>query len=313
MIANRIIIGTRGSELALSQTRWVMEQLSLFDPQLQLEISIIKTAGDKILDSPLSKIGDKGLFTREIEHALLDHKIDIAVHSLKDIPTQTPDGLMIGAITEREDVRDVFISHKEKKYQSITQLPPGAKVATGSLRRRCQFRHLRPDIDCIEIRGNLQTRLQKLNSSNWDGMVLAFAGVRRLKMDDCISFFFQPDEILPAVGQGTLGIEIRNNDERIQSIVNKLNHQPTASATLAERAFLRTLEGGCQIPIGAYGKIIDGQLHLDGMVGSLDGNRILRDNSSGSLQHAEQLGVELARKLLSRGAGDILDSIRGIA
>jgi len=310
MIPDRLVIGTRGSDLALWQAQWVQGELRRNIPSLAVNLSIIKTTGDKILDSPLSKIGDKGLFTREIEHALLKKHIDIAVHSLKDMPTQTPDGLSIGAITEREDVRDSFIPHPAKHYRSFNDLPYSATIATGSLRRKCQLLHRRADLQIIDIRGNIQTRFNKLARSTWDGMLLAYAGIHRLGMDAAIGFLLEPDEMLPAPGQGTLGIEIRTEDEQTQRYVETLNHIPTARAALSERALLRHLEGGCQIPIGAFGLVRDGILTLNAMVGSLDGTKLIRDSASGSDDDPETLGRQLAEKLLREGADVILRDIR---
>ncbi len=310
MAHERIVIGTRGSDLALWQAQWVQHELERRIPGLGVELSIVKTTGDRILDSPLSKIGDKGLFTKEIEIALLDRRIDVAVHSLKDLPTLTPDGLAIGAITEREDVRDAFIPHPDKRHSSFAGLPRGAVVATGSLRRKSQLLNLRPDLSIADIRGNLRTRFSKLAASEWDGMLLASAGVRRLGMESHVGFFFEPDDLLPAVGQGTLGIEIRTGDERIASIVETLNHRPTASAALAERALLRRLEGGCQIPIGAYGKTDGRTLRLDGVVSSLDGRTLVRDSISGPESEPDTIGRALAERLLDKGAETILQSIR---
>ena len=254
----KIVIGTRGSELALWQSNWIAAELRRLHPSFAIETTVIKTTGDKILDSPLSKIGDKGLFTKEIENALLDDSIDLAVHSLKDVPTKLAGGLMIGAITEREDVRDVFISHPKKNYRSFDAVPKNGTIATGSLRRRCQLLNLRPDLQIVEIRGNLKTRRTKLAESDWDGMLLAKAGVTRLGWTEMISEILSPTAILPAVGQGALAIEIRSDDSSLLAAIEPLNHLPTVQATDGERALLRFLEGGCQIPIGTYGRIESG-------------------------------------------------------
>ena len=307
---NNIIIGTRGSELALWQSTWVAKELRRLHPGLVIETVVIKTTGDKILDSPLSKIGDKGLFTKEIEVALLDKTIDLAVHSLKDVPTNLPSGLTIGAISEREDVRDVFISHPKKKYGSLSAVPKNGSIATGSLRRRCQLLSYRPDLHIVEIRGNLKTRRTKLEDSEWDGMLLAKAGVTRLGWSDIISEILSPTVILPAVGQGALAIEIRSDDAFLVSAVAPLNHLPTRQATDGERALLRFLEGGCQIPIGTFGRIESGKFLLNAVVGSIDGKKIVRGTISGSPDDAEQLGVALAQELLNKGADDILRDIR---
>ncbi|MBM4169167.1 MAG: hydroxymethylbilane synthase [Ignavibacteria bacterium] len=303
-------IGTRGSDLALWQSNHIKARLSQAFPDLAIELLIIKTTGDRILDSPLSKIGDKGLFTKEIEHALLSHEIDLAVHSLKDLPTKLPEGLVIGAITEREDVRDVFIAHPSKPVQSIKELPQGAKVATGSLRRRCQLLHVRPDLEIVDLRGNLNTRLHKLEQSDWNGIVLAGAGVRRLGWTDRIAEEIPLDVMLPAVGQGALAVEIRDADAPLRDLLKVVHHDATAAATRGERAFLRHLEGGCQIPIGTYGRIEESRFKMDGLIGSLDGHRVVRGSVSGVPAEAEALGTGLAKELLERGGREILEEIR---
>jgi hydroxymethylbilane synthase len=305
-----IFIGSRGSELALWQARWVQQQLKNLHPSLNVELRIIKTQGDKILDAPLSKIGDKGLFTKELERALFDRRIDLAVHSLKDVPTQVGEGMSIAAICEREDVADVFIAHPKKKYAGLANVPGNGTIATGSLRRRCQLLRIRPDLSIAEIRGNLGTRMEKLATSNWDGMLLAKAGLMRLGRSEMIAEVLPPENFLPAVGQGALAIESRENDENILPIVQPLDHLRTRQATLGERALLRRLEGGCQIPIGAFGRIENGDFHLDAIVGSLDGKRSVRSSIQGLPEHSEQLGVTLAEKLLKDGGEAILDEIR---
>jgi hydroxymethylbilane synthase len=314
MKSKQIRIGSRGSELALWQARWVQRELLQHFKKLDVTVQIIKTKGDKILDSPLSKIGDKGLFTREIEQALLSGEIDLAVHSLKDLPTELPEGLTIGAICKREDVRDVFIPHPHNTQKKLLDQPFGAKVATGSLRRKCQLLNLRRDFDIIDIRGNLNTRLKKLEESDWSGMILARAGVVRLGWEERIGETIGPDVILPAVGQGALAVEIREDDTNVASVVTPLNHVPTTQAVLAERAVLRTLEGGCQVPIGTYGRIeVKGDremLLLDAIVGSLDGRTIVRGKIHGSVDEPELLGESLARTLLRSGADAILREIR---
>lgn len=306
----RIVIGTRGSELALWQSKWVAQELQRLHSSLTIETTTIKTTGDKILDSPLSKIGDKGLFTKEIEKALLDRTIDLAVHSLKDLPTNIIEELTIGAITEREDVRDVFISHPKKQYRSLSAVPHNGTIATGSLRRRCQLLNHRPDLRIVEIRGNLKTRRAKLEESTWDGMLLAKAGVTRLGWAEIISEVLPPTLVLPAVGQGALAIEIRTSDTFVASVVHPLNHHQTQIATAGERALLRHLEGGCQIPIGTYGRIESGKFLLDAVVGSIDGKRIVRGSISGAMDDSERLGVTLAKELLEKGADEILQEIR---
>lgn len=308
-------IGSRGSELALWQAHWVRDRLEALHPHLTVEITIIKTKGDKILDAPLSRIGDKGLFTREIEHELLEGGIDLAVHSLKDLPTELPAGLMLGAVTEREDVRDVFIPRPGGSVRCLGDLPQGAAVATGSLRRRCQLLHRRPDLRIIDLRGNLNTRYAKLQASGWEGMILARAGVVRLGWAERIGETIDTSVLLPAVGQGALGIEVRAGDSRVLQQIAGLHDAVTAAATTAERSLLHALEGGCQVPIGTYGRVerdASGrvQLQLDAMIGSLDGAKVIRECISGSPHDAGALGAELARRLVGLGAKAILDEIR---
>jgi len=303
-----LVIGTRGSALALWQAEFVQAALMKRYRSLNVELKIIKTKGDKILDQSLSKIGDKGLFTREIENALLDGRVDVAVHSLKDLPTETPEGLTITAITRREKVNDVLIS---KKWKSLADLPEGAVIATGSLRRTAQLKHLRPDLEIVDIRGNLNTRMKKFDKSKWDGMMLAYAGVKRLGWEDRIAQVIPTDLILPAVGQGALGIEIRENDKETARYTASLHHEVTAAAAWAERALLHELEGGCQVPIGAFARMEKDQLLLDAMVSSIDGALRLDTRGSDSrLSHAAALGRRVARKLLANGAREILDEIR---
>jgi hydroxymethylbilane synthase len=304
-----IRIGTRGSALALWQAEHVRNVLRRHHRKLAVEIIVIKTKGDKILDQSLSKIGDKGLFTREIELALLNGDVDVAVHSLKDLPTDTPPGLSITAVTERELVNDVLIS---SRWASLDELPEGAVIATGSLRRSAQLLHLRPDLRIVDIRGNLNTRMKKFDASSWDGMLLAYAGVRRLGWEHRIAQIIPASLLLPAVGQGALGIEIREGDVRTAEALQCLHHDETSVAVMAERAMLRELEGGCQIPIGAYARREGERLLLDAMVASLDGMvRLDTRGSSAYGRDAAALGCRVAKKLLANGARDILDSIRG--
>lgn len=317
MATEKITIGTRGSELALWQAHWIQNELRRLYPDRTTDIRVIKTKGDKILDSPLSKIGDKGLFTREIEEALLDERIDLAVHSLKDLPTELPVGLEIGAVSSREDVRDVFIPHPLNCNRTLKSQVQGAKIATGSLRRKCQLLSYRPDFEIIDLRGNLNTRLKKLDESEWAGMILARAGVVRLGWEKRIGETIEPDVILPAVGQGALGVEIRQGDTLTKDLILPLHHHPTAAAAFAERALLRKLEGGCQVPIGTYARLghsPDGKetLELDAMVGSLDGRRIIKGSRRGLSSDAELIGRGLAEELLARGANEILEEIRSV-
>jgi hydroxymethylbilane synthase len=309
-----IRIGSRGSALALWQARWVRGRLGASFPDRAFDIVIIKTKGDRILDAPLSTIGDKGLFTREIEHALLEGTIDLAVHSLKDLPTGLPEGLTIGAICEREDVRDVFLPRPGNAIRTLLGQQAGAEIATGSLRRKCQILNLRPDLRIVDIRGNLNTRLTKLEQSSWAGMMLARAGVVRLGWEDRIGESLDPLTILPAVGQGALAVEIRSGDDETRMLTAGLHHPGTGHATEAERALLRRLEGGCQVPIGTYGRVVESRgvprLLLDAIVGSLDGRTVVRGAVEGDPGEAVLLGSRLAELLLERGARAILADIR---
>ena len=303
-------IGSRGSQLALWQAEWVKAGLANRYPGLEIAIEIVKTTGDRILDSPLSAIGDKGLFTKELENALLDRRVDLAVHSLKDVPTVLPDGLVITAVTRREDVRDVFIAHPAKLYKKFSDIPSGGTIATGSLRRRCQIRHLRPDLQIVDLRGNLNTRFAKLKESDWDGMILARAGVVRLGFESAITETLSIDAILPAVGQGALGIEIRSDRTDLARLLAPLASEPATRAVAAERAFLALLEGGCQVPIGAYARFEENRLIMDGLIGSLDGRRIVRGSTHGNPDEPEPLARGLAETLLRSGGREILDEIR---
>jgi hydroxymethylbilane synthase len=299
-------IGTRGSKLALAQSEWVKEKIEQRHTDVRVELVMIKTTGDKILDSPLSKIGGKGLFVKEIEEALLNKHIHMAVHSMKDVPAELPDELMLCAFPEREDPRDAFISLKD---QSIENLPKGSSLGTSSLRRAAQLLHIRPDLDIISLRGNVDTRLRKLESENVRAIILATAGLRRLGLTDRITSVIPSEQVLPAIGQGALGLEVRHSDHDTISLLEFLNHKPTEITVRAERAFLKELEGGCQVPIAAFALLNSNKVHLRGMVAELDGSRIIRDEISGNMDQAEEMGINLAKRLLDAGAGDILSSI----
>lgn len=307
----QLIIGTRSSPLALWQAEFTKAELSKRFPDLDITLKLVKTTGDKILDSSLSKIGDMGLFTKDIEKHLIAKEVDLAVHSLKDVPTGTPEGLVITSFTEREDTRDVIIS---KSGQGIKDLPENAKIATSSLRRMSQLLAMRPDLDIRDIRGNLNTRFQRFDESELDAMMLAYAGVFRLNFSDRISEILPHDVMLPAVGQGALGIETRTDDAETREIVSVLNHSTTEYCCRAERALLRHLQGGCQIPIGAYGSFSDGTLKLLAYVGSVDGKTAIRNEITKtavtSPEQAEAAGIELAEILLGMGAEKILADIR---
>ncbi|MDP4160227.1 MAG: hydroxymethylbilane synthase [Bacillota bacterium] len=300
-----IRIGTRDSQLAMWQAEWVKSQLTIMYPQLQFELVPMKTKGDKILDVPLAKIGDKGLFTKELEHGLLNNELDMAIHSLKDMPTMLPKGLMICAFCEREEPRDVYLS---KHGIRLEELPKGAIVGTSSLRRKAQLKHYRPDLNFMDLRGNLQTRWRKLEESNMDGIVLAAAGVKRLGWEARITQILPEDMMLSAVGQGSIAIEIVENRLDIQDLLSKLNHSTTELAVRAERALMRKLEGGCQVPIGALAQVVEGQIILQGMVASVDGVRLIRAEAKGT--DPETVGFEVADRLIALGATSILAEIR---
>jgi hydroxymethylbilane synthase len=304
-----IRIGSRKSQLALVQTYWVQEQLQKAFPDRHFEVHTMSTQGDKILDVALAKIGDKGLFTKELEVGMLDGEIDFAVHSLKDLPTRLPEGLVLGCITEREDPADALVVHANHLDKQVDTLPEGAIVGTSSLRRLAQLRHHYPYLSFKDIRGNLNTRLQKLDTGEYDAIILAVAGLQRLGMSDRIHQVLPPDVSLHAVGQGALGIECRSEDTEILSLLKALEHEPTAQRCYAERAFLRELEGGCQVPIGVNTLLAGDTLTLTGIVASLDGQTIIKDTVTGSSDQAENLGTELAQRLRSQGAQAILDEI----
>ncbi|MEL7386729.1 MAG: hydroxymethylbilane synthase [Pseudomonadota bacterium] len=304
--ANILRIATRKSALALWQAEFVKAELERFHPDLTVELVPMSTQGDIILDTPLAKIGGKGLFVKELEQAMLDGRADIAVHSMKDVPVEFPEGLELNTICEREDPRDAFVSNK---YKSLDELPQGAVVGTSSLRRQCQVRALRPDLDIRDLRGNVNTRLAKLDNGDYDAIILAAAGLLRLEMPERIADFIEPETSLPANGQGAVGIECRSDDERVKALLAPLEHTETRIRVLAERAMNRRLEGGCQVPIGAYALVNGEQVHIRGLVGAVDGSEILRDEVSGSVENAEQLGVQLAEQLLAQGADKILAEV----
>lgn len=307
MKINKLIIGSRGSELALWQANFVKNELERKNKNLFVEIKIINTKGDKILDVALSKIGDKGLFTKELEKELLVGNIDIAVHSLKDLQTEIPKGLILTAVTKRHPVEDVLISKKNKT--TISSLKENAIVATGSLRRKAQLLHIRPDVKTVELRGNVPTRIKKFLESDWDAIILARAGVERLKLSKYISSYIPIKEILPAVGQGALGIEIKEDNFFAQKILKSINDEKTFVEVRAERALLKKLEGGCQVPIGAYAELKRNGLYLDAVVASLDGSMTFRKKIRGSKKDPEKVGEKLANQLLKAGASIILKEI----
>lgn len=304
----QIRIGTRASALALWQAEWVKSELEKKYPATSVTLTKIKTTGDKILDVPLAKVGGKGLFVKEIEEAMLANEIDIAVHSMKDVPTFFPDGLHLACITKREDPRDAFFSRNKVAFKD---LPHGAKIGTSSLRRQAQLMSIRPDFVIHQLRGNVDTRLRKLKEGQYDAIILAAAGVKRLGLAENITELIAPEISLPAIGQGALGIECRVDDRELNDMISFFNHNETRVAVTGERALLRRLEGGCQVPIACYGQVKSGNLHLTGLVGSVDGKRIIRDEIEGPSEQADKLGVTLAEKLLGQGADVILREVYG--
>ena len=303
---NKLTIGTRGSALALRQTDLVADSLRSLHPRLEIEIRIIKTKGDKILDVPLAKIGDKGLFVKELESALLEKEIDVAVHSMKDLPTEMPVGLCIAAVPERVDPSDVLITNGP----GLADLPGEARIGSSSLRRRAQLHNFRADLRISDLRGNLDTRLRKLDDGEFDGIILAYAGLHRMGWTDRITEKIPFEICLPAVGQGALGIQAREDDTDIFAILRALDHSESHIAVTAERSLMRLLEGGCQVPIGALASMKDGKLVLVGVVASIDGSRLVRGKVSGNPAEPEDLGRELAEVLLAAGADNILRELR---
>jgi hydroxymethylbilane synthase len=302
-----IHIGTRGSKLALWQAEWVKARLESLHPGLTVELAVIKTKGDKILDVPLAKVGGKGLFVKEIEEALLARRIDLAVHSMKDMPAEIPAGLCIGAVPERESPLDALIS---REGQQLGDLPRGARIGTSSLRRSSQLRRVRPDIDIVPLRGNLDTRLRKLDEGQMEAIVLAAAGVRRLGWEERITQLLEPEMMLPAVGQGALCVETRREDPEIARLVAPLEDAATRTAVTAERAFLQRLEGGCQVPIAGHATLAKNQLTLCGLVSDLSGQTVFRKNLAGPAPDAADIGKRLASMLLDQGAKTVLDALQ---
>lgn len=302
-------IGTRKSNLAMVQTHWVRDELQKHFPDYQFEIEAMSTQGDKILDVALSKIGDKGLFTKELELGLLNEEVDLAVHSLKDLPTQLPEGLMLGCVTCRENPADALVLNEKYQGYTIQTLPEGAVVGTSSLRRLAQLRYHYPYLEFKDVRGNLNTRLKKLDNGDYDALVLAVAGLQRLGMGDRVAQAIPGEVSLHAVGQGALGIECREGDTRILELLNAIEDAETRDRTLAERSFLRELEGGCQVPIGVNSWIEGDQLTLTGMVASLDGQQLLKDTVSSDRAEHDKIGYDLAQRVREQGAQAILDEI----
>ena len=299
-------IATRQSPLALWQAEHIRARLEALHADLTVELVTFVTQGDKILDTPLAKIGGKGLFVKELEAALLDGRADLAVHSMKDVPMALPEGLTLAVICEREDPLDAFVSNT---YASFDDLPQGAKVGTSSLRRKCQILKARPDLEIIDLRGNVGTRLSKLDAGHYDAIILASAGLKRLELADRIRHTLDPVVSLPAVGQGALGLECREADEAVLDLILPLMHDESNVCVRAERAFNAYLEGGCQVPIAGYATLQDGQLSIEGRVGSVDGETLLQVNLKGRPEDAEKLGVQLAQELLALGAGELLKAL----
>ena len=309
MALENLRIASRRSQLAMVQTEWVRDELAKAHSGLEISIEAMATQGDKILDVALAKIGDKGLFTKELEAQMLVNRADIAVHSLKDLPTNLPEGLMLGCVTEREDPADALVMHVKNKDLTLATLPEGSVVGTSSLRRLAQLRYHYPHLTFKDVRGNVITRLEKLDSGQFDCLILAAAGLGRLGLGDRIHELIDPSISLHAVGQGALGIECREGDAEVLATIKVLEHRPTALRCLAERSFLRSLEGGCQVPIGVNSRFEGSELVLTGMVASLDGLQLVRDEVRGPQDDPEPIGIKLAELLRSQGAGEILAKI----
>lgn len=303
-----IRIATRKSPPALWQAHFVQSRLQQLYPQLRVELLPMSTKGDKILDSPLAKVGGKGLFVKELEQAILAGDADIAVHSMKDVPVEFPDGLGLSIICERDDPRDAFVS---SRFPSLAELPAGSRVGTSSLRRQCQLRASRPDLQILDLRGNVNSRLAKLDGGEYDAILLAAAGLKRLGLQERITTLLPPEQSLPANGQGAVGIECRLDDDELLTLLAPLEHLPTRQRVLAERAMNRALQGGCQVPIGAYAELEGDQLWLRGLVGSPDGRQILHAECRGAASEPEALGQALADQLLAQGAARLLTEVYG--
>jgi len=309
MATRTLRIGTRASALALWQANWVKSELEKKYPDLKVTLTKIKTQGDKILDVPLAMVGGKGLFVKEIQEAMLRNEIDIAVHSMKDVPTFFPEGTGLRCITEREDPRDIAVL--KAGVNSFMEIRQGGRIGTSSLRRKAQLLHLRPDLQMVDIRGNVQTRIGKLVDDDLDAVILAAAGMHRLGFSEQIGEYFEPKTCLPAIGQGALGLESRLADEATNALIDFFNHPATAAAVIAERAVLSTLEGGCQVPIAAFGTVSGDQLELTGLVSDVEGKQVLKKTVTCHVDQAYATGVALAKQLLEEGAGPILNEVYG--
>lgn len=307
----KLTISTRGSQLALWQTHHVRDLLRQRDASIDIAIATLRTTGDRITDVPLAKIGDRGLFTKELDRALLDGSADFAVHSLKDVPTQLTDGLALAAVLEREDPRDAFLAAPGRPT-ALRQLPEGATVGTSSLRRRALLLDLRPDLNVEDLRGNLDTRIERVQTGQYDAAILAFAGIKRLGRTEVVSEVLSPPDWLPAAGQGAIAIVCRSDDERTLAVLRALDHADTRAAVLAERSFLRSLEGGCQIPIGALASVDGDALDLKGFVAGFESGRMLRGETQGKSADSAEVGLALADQLRASGAESLLDEVRGL-
>jgi hydroxymethylbilane synthase len=305
-----IKIGTRGSALALWQANWIKFQLETRQPDISVELVKIRTTGDKILHTPLAKVGGKGLFVKEIEDALLSGEVQLAVHSMKDMPAVLPRGLAIGAIPEREDPRDILIARGATSWENLRQ---GARVGTGSLRRQCQLLSLRPDLVMVPLRGNVDTRVRKLGTEDLDGIILAAAGIKRMNLESNVTQYFPAEIMIPAIGQGALGLELHEKSSELLELISFLRHEPTEIAVRAERSFLRTLGGGCDVPVAAWASFKNDWLRIIGLVAEPDGSRMFREEITGSAGQAEDLGRELAYRILNRGGRAILERLLGTA
>ena len=303
----RIKVGTRGSKLALTQTNYVVEALKNVAPEIEAEICVIKTSGDIMQDVSLAQIGGQGVFVKEIEEALLAGSIDLAVHSIKDVPGETPEGLIFAAVMQREDARDILVSRGNVKMEFM---PKGAKIGTGSLRRAAQIKAMLPDVNIFPLRGNIDTRLKKIETENLTGVILAAAGMKRLGYLEKITQYLPVELMLPAVGQGALGLQIRKGDTELAGICGKLNHPQTAAEVSAERSYLRALGGGCRLPIAAYGLLEGKRLTLEGLLAAPNGSEIIRDKVWGEIDEAEELGKKLADLILEKGGKRLLDLMR---
>ncbi len=308
MATRRIRIATRKSPLALWQAEHIQHLLHKSYPDLDVELHKLSTQGDKIVDSPLAKIGGKGLFVKELEYSLLNNEADIAVHSMKDVPVDLPDGLHLGVVLEREEPRDAFVSNH---FSRLEELPQGARVGTASLRRQCQLAALRPDLEIINLRGNVGTRLKKLDDGHYDAIILASAGLIRLGLEQRIAQQIPVEQFLPAIGQGVIGIECRNDDQAVNCLISVLGHEQTGICISAERALNARLQGGCQVPIGGYAQLMGNTLRLRGLVGRPDGTSVIQAERSGTPQQASELGIAVADELLLGGADTILNEVYG--